>query len=382
VDQGAKQEGISIGFDAKRALFNYSGLGNYSRNLLSALVKYYPGNSYFLFTPDTRNRIIMPDEEKFRLIEPEKYLFRILRSLWRMKFMVNDLKRHDIEIYHGLSQEIPWSIEKSGIKSVITVHDLIFMRFPGYYKGIDSKIYTGKLIRSCRVSDRIVAISKQTRDDLIKFLNIPCEKISVIYPGCNQWFWDFDRANTGHNIRMKYNLPEKYLLYVSTIEKRKNLLGILEAMNISKIDIPLVVIGRKSHPYFEDILRYIASNNIRNVIFPGGVMNTELPAIYRNAECFIYPSFFEGFGLPVLEALVSGTPVITSKEGCFAEAGGPGSLYIDPHNPEEMGQAILRVINDKKLREKMISEGVEYASGFRDEVLAHNYMKIYNSLLN
>jgi glycosyltransferase involved in cell wall biosynthesis len=380
--KGDRPDGISIGFDAKRAFFNYSGLGNYSRNLLSALARYYPENYYYLFTPKTKNRIILPDEEKFRLISPGKFLSKMASRLWRTKYMVNDFKGQSLQIYHGLSQELPSGIEKSGVKSVVTVHDLIFMRFPGYYNRIDSKIYTRKLINSCLVSDRVVAMSKQTRDDLVEFLGIPRGKISVIYQGCNAWFWNYDRQNSGQDIRTKYNLPERYLLFVSTIEERKNLLGVLKAMNILKIDIPLVVIGRKSDPYFKNVASYITASKLRSVIFPGGIINTELPAIYRNAECLVYPSFFEGFGIPVLEALVSGTPVITSKGGCFAESGGPGSLYVDPGNPEEIGEAILKVINDKGLRQKMIAAGKDYASGFKDETIAREYMDLYRSLLS
>jgi glycosyltransferase involved in cell wall biosynthesis len=135
------------------------------------------------------------------------------------------------------------------------------------------------------------------------------------------------------------------------------LLGIIKALNIKKIDIPLVAIGRKTDPYFGKVNSYINENKLRNVIFPEKITNRELPLIYQNAECFIYPSLYEGFGIPVLEALVSGTPVITSSEGCFVEAGGPGSKYVDPHNYEEMGEAILGVVTSKELRNKMINIG-------------------------
>lgn len=371
---------ISIGFDAKRAFFNNSGLGNYSRNLLSALTKYFPENNYILFTPKTRNRIILPDDSHFRIVSPKQIPTKILTQLWRMKYMVNDFKRQNLKIYHGLSQELPTGIEKSGVKSVVTIHDLIFMRFPGYYKWFDTKIYTRKLIHSCDVADHIVSVSKQTRNDLVELIGVPPEKISVIYQGCNSWFWNRGQDRSTPDVINKYNLPRRYLLYVSTIEERKNLLGILKALHSAKIDIPLVVIGRKSKSYFKEVMNYINEVRLRNIIFPGRIINTELPAIYRNAECLVYPSFFEGFGIPVLEALVSGTPVITSKGGCFAESGGPGSLYVDPRNHEEIGEAVLKVLNDNDLRNRMISTGSEYALRFRDEVVAGEYMNLYRSL--
>ncbi len=379
--EGIPGKGISVGFDAKRAFFNYSGLGNYSRNLISALVRYYPDNDYILFTPSEKDRIKFTDEAKFRIKSPSGLIGRVAPPLWRTWYINNDIRNLGLDIYHGLSQELPSGIESTGSKSVVTVHDLIFLRFPGYYNRADVAIYKKKMVLACRAADRIVAVSRQTKADLMEMLNVPGEKISVIYQGCNPWFRDFDMESAGEDIRTKYNLPEKYLLYVSTIEERKNLLGILKAMKISDIGIPLVVIGRKSKRYFGEVMKYINASGLKNIIFPGGIANTELPSIYRNAECLVYPSFFEGFGIPVLEALVSGTPVITSRGGCFAEAGGPESIYIDPHEPAEIGEAILRVLNNNDLRSRMINAGKSYASGFSEDGIARNYMELYKSLL-
>jgi glycosyltransferase involved in cell wall biosynthesis len=176
-------------------------------------------------------------------------------------------------------------------------------------------------------------------------------------------------------------LPNRYLLYTGTIEERKNLLGIAKAIHVSGIDIPLVVIGRKTEPYYRKVLEYINSNNLKSIFFPGNVTNGDLPALYQNAECFLYPSFFEGFGIPIVEALVSKTPVITSNTGCFAEAGGPGSMYVDPNDPGMIGAAILRVVQNKDVREKMITTGSAHALKFSEEVIADAYMKLYYSLL-
>jgi len=373
---------ISIGFDAKRAFYNFSGLGNYSRNLLFALSRNYPDNSYYLFTPKTKNRVLFENEEYFNLIGPRLSFFKLLNSIWRIKYITNDIKRQEVGIFHGLSQELPFGIEKTGVKSIVTVHDLIFLRFPEFYRTIDAKIYYWKLVHACRVSDHIVAISNQTKSDLIRFLNITPGKISVIHQGCNPFFWNSYSKEFFQEVRIKYNLPGKYLLYVGTIEERKNLLGIVKAMHVKDINIPLVVVGRKVEPYYETVLDYINTHNLKNVIFPDHILDIELPVIYQNAECFIYPSFFEGFGIPLLEALVSKTPVITSKSGCFAEAAGPGSKYIDPYDIEKIGEAIIEVVSSKELKDKMIEIGTAYASHFKDEVVADAYMKLYYSLLN
>jgi glycosyltransferase involved in cell wall biosynthesis len=372
---------VTIGFDAKRAFYNHSGLGNYSRNLLHALAQNNPGNSYFLLTPSTRDRYVVEDEEKFKLIKPVS-LYRFLSSLWRLTFMKNDIKKHKIEIFHGLSQELPFGIRKTGAKSVVTVHDLIFMRFPEFYNWIDGKIYYWKLWHACKAADHIVAISEQTKTDIIRFLHVAPSKISVIHQGCNPIFWKEYSREFFHEIKAKYNLPEKYLLYLGTIEERKNLMGIIKAMHKKNIKFPLVAIGRKTEPYFNHIKDYISENNLTDIYFPDRVLTNELPAIYQNAECFIYPSLFEGFGIPLLEALVSKIPVITSKKGCFAEAAGPGSIYIDPYDPEMIGEAILHVINNKDVKENMIVVGYDFANNFREDVIAETYMKLYCSLLN
>ena len=381
IDDKDKQDSFSIGFDAKRAFFNSSGLGNYSRNLLNALAKNFPGIHYYLFTPKIKNRFILDNAKQFTLVEPDKPVFRLFNSLWRRVFMTNEIKRRKIDLFHGLSHELPVGIEKAGVKSIVTVHDVIFIRFPELYKWFDRKIYTRKIIHACKVSDRIVAVSKQTRDDLIACLGVRPDKITVIYQGCNPCFRNNFSEEYHKEIRAKYKLPERYLLYVGTIEERKNLLSVIKALHIADINIPLVVVGRKVKPYFKKVLNYITDNGLDKIIFLEGISNSDLPVIYREAECFIYLSFVEGFGIPLLEALVSRTPVITTAGGCFPEAAGPGSIYVDPHDPKQIGKAIIKVTSDKDLREKMISIGAAYADNFKDDLIARDYMTLYQSML-
>ena len=372
---------LIVGFDAKRAFYNTSGLGNYSRNLLFALSNYHPENTYLLFTPKTKDRYILENESQFGLIEPSTAIFKSIKPLWRTRYMKDDISRNKVNVYHGLSQELPFGIGKTGVKTIVTIHDLIFIRYPEFYNWIDARIYYYKLIYSCRVSDRIVAVSNQTKNDLVRFLDISPEKITVIHQGCNACFWKDYRKEFHQEVKTKHHLPEKYLLYVGTIEERKNLLSLIMAIHKKGINIPLVVIGRKAEVYYKSILNYISTNKMNNIIFPENVSNPELAVVYQDAECFIYPSFFEGFGIPLLEATVSRIPVITSKSGCFIEAAGPGAVYIDPHSPEQIGEAILRVTGSKELKDRMISIGIEYSNNFRDETIADAYTKLYRSLV-
>ncbi len=375
-----KQNLISIGFDAKRAFFNLSGLGNYSRNLLSAFINNYPENTYYLFTPKIKNRFILANEDKFRLIAPSLFIYKLIHPLWRTFFITNDIKRIKPDIFHGLSQELPLGIKKTGAKTVVTIHDLIFLRFPDFYGPINVFIYRKKMEYACRVADKIVAVSSQTRDDLIHFLDVDPDKIEVILQSCNPIFQKKIPDEEYQNIKFKYGLPDNYLLYVGTIEKRKNLLNILKALKAKKIGIPLVAIGRKTDYYYKTIKPFLEDNKMDIIIFPQEVNNDELPALYQNALCFIYPSFFEGFGIPILEAITSGTPVITSKGSCFEAAGGPGSIYVDPYNPDEIGDAVLQVTGNQKFRSCLVEKGFEHARLFSSDQIAKKYMNLYKTL--
>jgi glycosyltransferase involved in cell wall biosynthesis len=375
--------GIRIGFDAKRAFYNRSGLGNYSRNLIDTMVNIETDNSFFLFTPETKNRIILASkvEKAINIISPRRFYHRAIVSLWRSKFILGDIKNLKIDIYHGLSHELPFGIQETGVKTVVTVHDLIFLRFPDFYNPINVFIYRKKLEYACKVADKIVAISSQTREDLIHFLNVNPKKIEVIPQSCNPGFQKTITNEEFQNIKVKHGLPDNYLLNVGTIEERKNLLNILKALNENGIEIPLVVIGRKTGYFHKTIKPFLLENKMNSIIFPEEVNDDELPALYQNALCFIYPSFFEGFGIPVLEAITSGTPVITSKGSCFEETGGPGSIYVDPHKPGEISDAILQISGNQKFRSALVKTGFEHAKLFSPEHIAKRYLDLYKTLI-
>jgi len=233
---------------------------------------------------------------------------------------------------------------------------------------------------SCNNADRVIAISEQTRDDIIEYFGTPSTKIDVVYQGCDPDFYEMRSAPEQQRLRGMYDLPASYLLYVGTIEPRKNLLQVIKALYKGKLDIPLVVVGRAT-PYINEVHEYIGEHSIGNIIFLKDVPNQDLPGIYQMAEVFIYPSRFEGFGIPILEALFSRTPVITSSGSCFDEAGGKASIYIDPDNTDEMIYAIRHILDDEKLRLEMQEKGYQHALQFKDEIIADNLMEVYKKVL-
>ena len=347
---------MNIAFDAKRVYNNSTGLGHYSRTLISSLAAYYPQEEYFLCAPKITNRFNAAAFQNVHTVTPQQFPSTLFKAAWRSSWVKKDLKQLNIDLYHGLSHEIPVGIEKTGIKSVVTVHDLIFERYPKQYNFIDVQIYRKKFRNACMHADKIIAISNQTKKDIIEFYKIPGNKISVCYQSCDPAF-GIERTNVEKKrISKKYNLPDQFFLSVGSVIERKNLLTVCKALFLvkGKLNIPLVIIG-EGGKYKQEVINFINANGIQDqVIFLSEKYSfdssEDFPAIYQQALCMIYPSIFEGFGIPVLEALWSRIPVITSNVSCLPEAGGGGALYVDPLNAEQMRAAVLQVSTDNNLR--------------------------------
>jgi glycosyltransferase involved in cell wall biosynthesis len=371
---------MNIAFDAKRAFLNPTGLGNYSRTLIKSLLQYFPGNQYTLFTPKTGSNgfdNLVRQYPSASLTLPKSITDKLFRSYWRSYGITKLLGAGNIDVYHGLSNELPFNINEFEGKKIVTIHDLIFLRYPEYYPAADRKIYDAKFKSACLNAEIIVAVSEQTKRDIGSFYFIREEKIKVVYQSCSEGFYrETTRLESG-KIKLKYNLPVEYLLHVGTIEERKNLLTILKALTRVK-NIPLVVIGRKKE-YYSKVSSFIEKNNLGSrVFFPENVLSEDLPEIFRNAKAFIYPSEFEGFGIPIIEALTSKTPVITSNENVFHEAGGPDSIYIDAHDDEKLSVEIKKILSYPELCTQMAEKGFEYAKKFHPEKIAHEMFSVYS----
>lgn len=375
---------LRIGFDAKRAYFNRSGLGNYSRNLINALSEHYSDAEaeFFLFTPRTKGGMTLEHSERLHVVSPQSLVHRMLPAVWRSQWSVNDMIAHGLDVYHGLSHELPWGIHHTRIRTVLTVHDLIFMRRPQDFNPIDVYIYTKKIKYACHVADAIVAISNQTRHDIEELLDVPAAHITLIPQGCNPIFQHLLTSEQLEAVRRKWNLPTHYLLNVGTIEQRKNLIAILQAMYEYGIDLPLVVIGQRT-AYCEKIIApYIASHRMESrVRIINALPDTDLPAVYQMAAAFVYPSLYEGFGIPVIEALSSGIPVITSAGTCLEETGGAACLYVHPTDITELAEAMKHILTDSTLRADLADKAKVHLARFAQSAIAEEYMNLYQSLV-
>jgi glycosyltransferase involved in cell wall biosynthesis len=372
---------MKIGYDAKRAFYNNTGLGNYSRWLIKGIASLNPVNTLYLYTPKAKANPRLNFIGDYPNIHPATPKSKWFTSWWRSRGIIKDLKRDGIELYHGLSHELPSGIEQTGIKSGVTVHDLIFMRYPKQFGPVNYRIYLAKIKHACRVADRIIAISQKTKDDLVELLGIDPKKIEVIYQGCDPSFAIKQTAAQKSAVKEKYNLPDSFILSVGTIEERKNLLLTVKALKKTD-DIKLVVVGKETK-YTEQVKAYLTANNLNHrVIFLKDVTFAELPAVYQLASVFVYPSRYEGFGIPVLEALNSGTPVIAATGSCLEEAGGPSSLYVNPDDEAGLAEKLNRVLGDDGLRQNMITKGCAYAANFTDDKLSRQLMQLYQNILN
>ncbi len=373
---------MRIGYDAKRAFYNYSGLGNYSRSALLLLQKYFSENDYYLYTPSLKDSISFADDKGFYIRKPQGIPYNYFSSYWRSVRMSPDIRSDKLDIFHGLSNELPTDIQKSGAKSVVTIHDLIFLRFPQFFSKIDNQIYLRKFKKACVRADRIIAVSEQTKHDIVNFFQIEPEKITVSYQGCGRQFWESVSEIKKDEVRQKYNLPESFVLNVGTIEPRKNLYNLIYSLVYAKHDAKVVAIGRPVKKYMAELQTLIKKKGLEDrVIFLHGVPNEDLPAIYQQASLFAYPSFFEGFGIPIVEAMVSGIPVITSKGSCFPETGGNAALYINPNNPEEIAILSDQVLSNSDLREDMVRKGQIHVQKFSDKSVVNSLMEVYKSML-
>jgi len=382
---------MNIGFDAKRAFHNGTGLGHYSRTLIRSLSVYHPEHQYYLFNPKPSTDFELKGNNLHEIL-PAGLLNTLFRSAWRSSWVKKDLQRLRIDLYHGLSHEIPVGIRKSGIKSVVTIHDLIHERYPEQYNAIDVKIYSKKFRYACEHADKVIAISEQTKRDIIELYKTPAEKITVCYQSCNPAFSEIVPDEQKAAVKKEFGLPDQFFLYVGSIIERKNLLNICKALFLLRedIDIPLVVIG-DGGKYKQQVKDFVRQNGLEHkIIFLSENEKarssqafrsaTVFPAIYQSAIAMIYPSFFEGFGIPVLEALWSRLPVITSNVSCLPEAGGDGAYYVNPESAEEIATGMKRIYNDKEFANTLKEKGWQHAQKFTQQKSADAVMNVYKSI--
>ncbi|MBI1317200.1 glycosyltransferase [bacterium] len=373
---------MRIGFDAKRAFHNRTGLGNYSRWVLEGLSQRFPEATLLAFNPKKGEAWRQPPEA-LRECLPQG-MCALWPNLWRSGGLVRDLKQEDVALYHGLSNELPAGLPKN-IGSVVSIHDLIFERFPQWYKPIDRFTYGVKFRSAARRAHRVLALSEQTRRDLIEFYGIDPERIELHYQSCQADFQVEPERIESAQLKAvercrEWGYPSDFVLSVGTVEPRKNLITLLKALE--PLGLPLVVVGAGGG-YRKECQDWAAKAGMASRVhwfdrLPPG----HLPELYRAAMMLVYPSYFEGFGIPILEALFSGCPVVTSSGGVFPETGGPGSVYVDPGSVDSVRAAVGSVAEDAARRAQMRSAGLRHAwEHFEPKALLNGLFSTYRAVV-
>ena len=383
---------MNVGYDGKRAFQNKTGLGNYIRSLIAILTHHYPENKYTLFAPKKTALFDVNTFKDVTAIFPETLAGKSFPGWWRRYGMVKAIEKSTIDIYHGVSNELPLHIGRTGVKKVVTIHDIIFERYPETYNFDELYVHRWKVKQACKVADAVIAISQQTKADLIDFYKVPEEKIFISYQSCNPIFQQTISAAEKALVKKRYHLPDEYFLFVSSIAPRKNLWLICKAMILlkDKMDIPLVVIGNGKKEK-EEVKKIMLDNGIADRLILLNEMPVakesnfttaaDFPAIYQQALALIYPSIFEGFGAPLLEALWSGLPVISSNTSSLPEVGGDAALYFSPTDYELLAQHMLDVATNYNLAVSLREKGFIQAQQFTTQKYADSLMSVYQHIL-
>ena len=375
---------MTIGYDAKRLFHNSSGLGNYARALVDNLQTYHPDITSILYTPSTpkdyqnlhwSNRIAVPE------LSPG--------PLWRSYVVTHQLKTDNVDLYHGLSNELPFNIRRGKVKSIVTVHDLIFKAFPETYPLLDRTIYDYKTKTACRNADHIVAVSEHTKADIIRHYGTSPEKITVISPIISPLI-SFEKRLEEYN-RVDYRednwhlrFPSPFLLALGTVEARKNFDQVVAALaQLPKEQRPMLVLAGKLSTGLEQLRKGAAELGMSDYIKPlGFVESDDLNHLLCRAEALVYPSRYEGFGMPVAEALLAGLPVITSTTSSLPEASGGHALHVDPDDINGMAAAIQDILTDPEATKARVNAGRAYAErAYSPRRLTNQLVELYARVL-
>jgi len=373
-----------IGIDIRVIGKKCTGDEVYFFNLVKNLAAIDKANKYFLFTDrdQEKDSDLAREIEKLELGSNFKIIFLNSpnRFWWNLWALPNYLRQNPVDIFH--TQYIaPFWLPKN-IKLVLTIHDISFNFFPKYIKKSDLFFLKTLLPRSIRRADKIITVSQSEQEQIINFYKIQPEKIDFVYNGVDyeNFAKEFSEEEK-EKVRQKYNLPQKFLLYIGTFQPRKNIPVLIEA--IKSLDIKLILAGNRNVRNFDKkINEVIEKNNFQNkVIFPGWIDEEDKPALLQIADCFVFPSLYEGFGIPIVEAMAAGTPVISSNKTSLPEVGKDGALFCDPKNTDEFSKRIYQAIADENLKADIIKRGSEIAKLYSWQKTAEKTLNMYKSLM-
>jgi glycosyltransferase involved in cell wall biosynthesis len=375
-----------IGFDAVRALRNATGLGNYARQLLRGLHEAAPHLAVHLYAPRPARPAFaaLPAELGATLhLPPSAWQSIGLRALWRTTRLGRFAAQDGVALYHGLTHEIPRDLPATGIPSVVTIHDLLFHTHPELFSAIDRRSYAWRYRWSIDHATALLAVSTHTRDELQQLLGVPAARIAVIPPARDPRFAVPVSDATRSAVRARHGLPSEYLIAVGTLEPRKNQQLAVRALPALPLDAPpLVLVGRDggSETTLRTEARALGVEG--RVRFLAEVTDDELPALLQGAAVALYLSRAEGFGMPVVEAMSAGVPVVIAAGPHLRDAGGSAAVVVPPDDPAAVAAAIVGLLESTDRRRAAIDAGTRHAEGFGAATLARRLLSVYDAVVS
>jgi len=375
---------LRIGINALQLTARNSGVGQYINNMISSLLS-LSTDQFVIYLSCGNKRMEWLTLQNVVLKEtPYCKEQVILRNLYELFTFGLEMRKDSLSLLWSPDTKAPLQIP-ANIPFVVTVHDLAIFREPKTYQ-YSRVMYWRKLFKhAIHKASCVIAISHTTRNDLIELMNVSPEKIKVIYNGVNSRFKIIDDIILLEQVSQRYCLPKNFLLFVGLFSPRKNIAGILKAFFIlkNKYQIPhkLVMVGEKGWLYRDD-LKLVKSLGLENeVFFPGYIEDKYLPAVYNLADVFVFPSLYEGFGLPVLEAMACGIPVVTSNVSALPEVVGRAGVLVNPCNDEEIASGVYQLLSDKKLASDLVKAGLERSRQFTWQNAARKLLKTFYELI-
>lgn len=349
---------MKIGFDAKRAFMNKTGLGSYSRILIAGFMERYKENEYYAYTPKIKIPFHQSLKASLHIIQPDGFFEQLFSSYWRSMGIGKLIKEGQLDIYHGLSAELPMNIQQFKGKKIVTIHDVIYERYPQTYPFIDRLIYRRKTAHACRNADIIITVSEHTKSDLIHYYGVDEKKIKVIYASVNPIFFEPLAEDKVDSIVQEQGIAKPYLICISSFHPRKNQLNSIRAFQQSKafVDHSFILVGNGGSE-MKTIQNYIDEHQLKNVVILKNIQNAQLPYLIAGAHLVVYPSIYEGFGMPIAESMAVGAPIIASNSSSLPEVGGDVVKYFDPNSITSIQSAMDAVLSNNQMMEQMKLKG-------------------------
>jgi glycosyltransferase involved in cell wall biosynthesis len=376
---------MKLGFDIRPFLKKETGVGIYFKNLLFHLARLDKDNEYFLFTSSWKDRFPSEKIPPFRRLcfRDVRYPVKLIDFLWYR------LGLPRLDLFFGKTLDLthsptPLLLPTAG-RRVVTVYDLFFMDFARQADRQAGRVFRRRIGSSLQRADGIVSISDLTRAQILDRFSVDPAAVRTVHLGVDREFWAVKDEEARRNLRRRLDLPESFLLFVGAFEKRKNITGLLEALKIiqdRRGRIPLVLAGRRGEDFLDVQKRAEELGLGPALIYTGYCPEEELRSLYGMASLLVYPSLWEGFGLPLLEAMSSGLPVTSSRRGAIPEIAGDAALYFDPEDAEDMADRILLALDDTDLRQDLVERGYRQAERFRWERTAEETLALYGELVS